>query len=54
MPPVTVFADVNVYFQYGVEIDLPAATILSTFGLRAQVRTVRLLCLVLVLHLQYS
>lgn len=26
------------FVQYGVEIDLPAATILSLFGLRAQVR----------------
>ena len=25
------------YIQYGVELDLPAATILSMFGLRAQV-----------------
>ena len=24
--------------QYGVELDVPAATILSVFGLRAQVR----------------
>ena len=24
-------------FQYGVELDVPAATILSTFGLKAQV-----------------
>jgi hypothetical protein len=33
----------NAYFsqkfpQYGVELDVPAATILSVFGLRAQVR----------------
>ena len=27
--------------QYGVELDVPAATILSTFGLRAQVRSHR-------------
>ena len=25
------------YIQYGVELDVPAATILSMFGLRAQV-----------------
>ncbi len=28
----------NQELQYGVELDVPAATILSTFGLRAQVR----------------
>ena len=27
-----------IFVQYGVEIDVPAATILSLFGLRAQVR----------------
>jgi hypothetical protein len=28
----------NCTLQYGVELDVPAATILSVFGLRAQVR----------------
>jgi hypothetical protein len=30
--------------KYGVELDVPAATILSTFGLRAQVGVVTLFC----------
>jgi hypothetical protein len=31
-------ADTHVPTKYGVELDVPAATILSVFGLRAQVR----------------
>ena len=27
------------YIQYGIELDVPAATILSMFGLRAQVNS---------------
>ncbi len=36
MIPFFMTSDIDPRMQYGVELDVPAATILSTFGLRAQ------------------
>ena len=39
--PLDPLRSITIYVaQYGVELDVPAATILSIFGLRAQVRDI--------------